>query len=208
MIPSSKFMKIFLTLALVLAGLFRAPLVQAQQRFQPGYLILQLGDTVRGYVEAPTRNTVMLGVAFKKTPQEAAKVVYPLKSVRSLQLTGGKTYVMRRMQPTMRHDTLRILLEPLVQGRANLYRSSRNVFTNSPEEEMFANSFTSVYYYIERSTETKRPPYLLNSNSYRQDLRSLFSDCGAAPAVTGKFSETNLIQLVRQYNACPTGSIR
>ena len=192
------------TLALTLAGLLIVPLVQAQKRFQPGYLVLQRGDTLHGSFEAPTRNTVMLGVTFKKNPQDADKLVYQLKLIRSLQITGGKTYMVRKMQPIMGRDTLRILLEPLVLGRANLYRSSRNVFTNNPEEEMFGNSLSSVYYYIEHGTETKRPPYLLNSSSYRQDLSSLFSDCGAAPAVAGKFSESNLIQLVRQYNACPT----
>jgi hypothetical protein len=180
----------------------------AQKRFQPGYLVLQRGDTLRGSFELPTRNTVMTGVTFKRNPQDADKVLYPLKVIRGIKFTGGKTYVVRKMQPMMRHDTLRILLETLVSGRANLYRSSRNVFTNNPEEEMFGNSLTSFYYYIERAAETKRPPYLLNSASFRQELSTVFSDCVSAPAVTGKFLEPNLIQLVRQYNACPAGSLR
>ncbi len=123
--------------------------------------------------------------------------------MRSLALAGGKTFVMRKMLPVMMRDTLCLLLETLVQGRANLYRSYYNIYSNDPDE-VFANQFTLVYYYLERAADPKRPPHLLQLRTFRQDLRRLFIDCPTAPAITGKFKEPNLMRLVREYNACGT----
>ena len=196
-------MRFHLVPAIVLLWfLFYSP-ARGQGSFQPGYLVLLRGDTLRGLVATPTRNTVMRGVEFKKSVGEANKIFYPNKLVRAVQLTGGKTYLMRKMQPMMLHDTLRILLEPLVQGRATLFRSSRNVFSNDSDAEMFGNSFSSVYYYVERVNTTTRPPFLLNPTHFRENLDALFADCPTAPTITGKFEEPNLVHLVRQYNSCP-----
>lgn len=201
--PHPDFMRLCFFTALVLCGfLFSSP-AQAQGRLQPGYVVLLRGDTLRGLLEAPTRNTVMRGVDFKPSASPADKTFYPIKLLRAAGLTGGRNYVVRKMQPMMFHDTLRILLEPLVRGRVTLYRSSRNVFTNNPEEEMFGNSLSKDYYYVEHSNMSARPPFLLNPNRIRDELGALFSDCPKAPAITGKFEEPNLVQLVRQYNACP-----
>jgi len=48
----------------LLAGVLSAPAAQAQ-RFQPGYLVLGRGDTLRGLLEAPTRSTATQGVTFR-----------------------------------------------------------------------------------------------------------------------------------------------
>ena len=186
-------------------GLVQFSTVRAQKRYQPGYLVLQRGDTLRGILEAPTRNTVARGVVLRKSEKPAEEVFYPVKIIRGLSLTGGKTYVMRKMLPIMRHDTLCLLLEPLVQGKATLYRSGYSLYTNDPDEA-FANQFSIVYYYIETATNRIRPPYLLQANTFRQDLSRLFSNCPTASAITGKFSEPNLVHLVQQYNACPASS--
>lgn len=195
-------MRVCFVPAIVLLWFFSYSPARGQGRFKPGYLVLMGGDTLRGLVEAPTRNTVMWGVNFKKNAGEVNKIFYSIKVIQAIQLTGGKTYLMRKMQPMMFHDTLRILLEPLVQGRATLFRSSRNVYSNNPEEEMFGNSFSSVYYYIER-VDTTRPPFLLSPTRFWENLGALFADCPTAPAITGKFEESNLVHLMQQYNTCP-----
>ena len=197
-------MRNFPALVFLIIGLVPFSAVRAQKRFQPGYLVLQRGDTVRGIFEAPTRNTVARGVVLRKSEKTAEEVFYPVKTIRGLSLTGGKTYVMRKMLPLMRRDTLCLLLEPLVQGTATLYRSGYSLYTN--DNEAFANQFSIVYYYIEAANNLIRPPYLLQENTFRQDLRRLFNNCPAAPAITGKFSEPNLVHLVQQYNACPSSS--
>ena len=196
-------MRFCLAPAVVLLWFLSSSVAWAQGRFQPGYVVLLRGDTLRGLVEVPTHSTVMRGVDFRKSAGEANKIFYPIKLLRGVQLTGGKTYLVRKMQPLMLHDTLRILLEPLAQGRATLFRSSRNVFSNNPEDEMYGNPFTSTYYYVERANTTTRPPFLLHPTRFREELSALFSDCPVAPAITGKFEEPNLVRLVRQYNACP-----
>ncbi|MDO7884097.1 hypothetical protein [Hymenobacter cheonanensis] len=190
----------------LLAGLLAAPAAQAQQRFQPGYLVLERGDTVRGLLEAPTRSMATQGVYFRKSAATEPQF-YPIKAVRSLRVVEGKTYVVRKMQPMMGHDTLRLFMEPLAQGRATLYRSSYNALANDPNA-VFANQLSFAYYYIGQASTPGRPPYLLQSNTFRSDLRSLFSDCPSAPAVSGKFTEDNLTRLVQQYNACTTGLTR
>ncbi|GAA3990278.1 hypothetical protein GCM10022407_38500 [Hymenobacter antarcticus] len=163
--------------------------------------MLQRGDTLRGLLVAPTRSTVARGVIFRTDGKTAAEAFYSVKLLRGLGLTGGKKYVVRKMLPTMRRDTLRLLLEPLAQGQANLYRSSYNLFTNNTDE-VYSNQFSLLYYYVESTANLTRPPYLLQANTFRSDLTSLFSDCTSAPAITGKFSEANLIKLVQEYNRC------
>lgn len=186
---------------ITLVGILSFSAAQAQKRFQPGYIVLQRGDTVRGIVEAPTRSTVARGVLFRKNADATDKVFYPVKTIRAVGLTGGKSYVMHKMQPVMKHDTLCLLLEPLAQGRANLYRSTYNPLTNNPEAT-YANQFSFVYYYIERPINKEIAPYLLLENTFREALRNVFSDCLTAPVVTGKFNEQNLLHLVQQYNTC------
>jgi hypothetical protein len=189
-----------------MAGLFATSAAQAQQRFQPGYLVVERGDTVRGLLEAPTRSMVTQGVYFRKNAATEPQL-YPIKVVRSLHVAEGKTYVVRKMQPVIHHDTLRLFMEPLVQGRATLYCSSFNSLANDPGA-VFANQFSFSYYYIEQENTPNRPPYLLQSSTFKSDLRSLFSDCPNAPAITGKFTADNLIKLVQQYNACATSLTR
>ena len=190
--------------ALMLHGCLFYSSAQAQGRFQPGYVVLLRGDTLRGFVETPTRNTVMRGVEFKNNAGQVDNIFYPIKALRAAGLTGGRSYVVRKMQPMMFHDTLRILLEPLVRGRATLFRSARNVFTNNPEEDIFGNSFTNSYYYVERMNTTSRPPFLLRADRFRDDLGALFRDCPTAPPITGKFEEANLVHLMQQYNSRST----
>jgi len=171
------------------------------QRWQPGYLVLQRGDTLRGLLEAPTRSTVAFGVRFRKSATTPVQPRYLIKQVRGLRLDNGKAYVMRRMQPVMGGDTLCLLLEPLVQGRATLYRSGYDVFSHNPDE-VYANSFSLIYYYLEPARTAARPPYLLSSRSFQANLTSAFRDCPSAPTVGGSFTEANLVRLVRAYNAC------
>ena len=191
--------------ALLLLLMMIAPVcfstAQAQKRFQPGYLVLQRGDTVRGLLEAPTQNTVARGVILRKNDTPTNDIFYPVKLIRGLRLVSGKTYVMRKMLPVMRRDTLRLLLEPLAQGRANLYRSSYSLHTTSMNK-VYSNQFSGLYYYVESSGNPTRLPYLLQADTFRQDLRNLFSDCTSAPAITGKFDEANLVRLMQEYNSC------
>ncbi|AMR29194.1 hypothetical protein A0257_20245 [Hymenobacter psoromatis] len=202
-------MRIYLVALLLSAGLLVAPAAQAQKQYQPGYLVLQRGDTLRGLLETPTIGTVARGVKLKKN-SAAEPVFYPVKIVKALHLASGRTYLERTMQPVAFGDTLHLLLEPLVRGRATLYRSLYNVFANNADV-LALSTFYTMYYYIERHTEHvefDRPPYLLQSSTFRSDLRSLFSDCPHAPAVTGKFVEANLISLTQQYNACTGRLVR
>ena len=174
---------------------------QAQKQFQPGYLVLQRGDTLRGLLEAPTRSTVARGVKFRKNEKPTDNTFYPVRMIRGLRLASGKSYVTRKMLPVMQRDTLRLLLEPLAQGPANLYRSSYTLYTNNLDE-VYSNQFSLVYYYVDITAIPTRPPYLLQSTTFRSDLASLFSDCSSAPAITGKFNEANLVRLVQEYNNC------
>lgn len=189
----------------LLASLLGAPAAQAQ-RFQPGYLVLGRGDTLRGLLEPPTRSTATQGVNFRKSSATAPHL-YPIKELRSLRLAEGKTYEVRKMQPMIRRDTLRLLLETLVRGRATLYRSPYNALASDPGLQ-YTNPLSQVYFYIAEDKTPNRPPYLMQASTFKTDLRSLFSDCPTAPAVTGKFTEDNLTRLVQQYNACTTGLTR
>lgn len=195
-------MRVLLATGLFVA-LFFSQKAQAQGRFQPGYVVLTRGDTLRGLVQAPTRSTVARGVALRKSPPATDQVFYPVVAVRAVSLTGGKRYMMRKMLPVIFHDTLRLLLEPLVQGRANLYRTGYNLYGNAMTDA-YANQLAAVYYYAEAGNNTAYPT-LLQEKTFRQNLASLFSECPGAPAVKGQFSEANLVRLVQQFNACPGG---
>jgi hypothetical protein len=177
--------------------------VHAQKRFQPGYVVLQSGDTLRGLVEAPTQNTVARGVKFRSNEKTSNEAFYPVRIIKGLRLASGKTYVMRKMLPVLGRDTLRLLLEPLAQGRANLYRSYYRLFTNNLDE-VYANQFSLVSYYVETTVHPTRPPYLLQESTFHSDLASLFRDCPSAPDITGRFNEANLVRLLQEYNNCTT----
>lgn len=194
-------MRIFIIFLTLTITLIQSPIARAQKRMQPGYIVFAHGDTLRGELEVPTRSTVARGVMFRKDLASSNRQFYPIKQLRSLHLTDGRSYIMRKMLPVANRDTLCLLLERLAGGRANLYRSTYNLFGNNPDE-VYANQSTLIYYYIERSVDRTRAPYLLQATTFRNDLRSLFSDCSAAPGITGKFSESNLLHLVQQYNAC------
>ena len=162
-------MRVIFLAAAVFAGLLTCPAARAQNPFRSGYVVLTRGDTLRGLVQTPTRSTVARGVDFKQNQAATSAAFYPVSSLRAVSITGGKSYVVRKMLPVMRRDTLRLLLETLVQGRANLYRSSYNLFSNNPNE-VFANQLSLVYYYVESAANQIRPPYLLQANTFQRDL--------------------------------------
>jgi hypothetical protein len=194
-------MKIIIVFLILTVTLIQSLTAQAQKRMQSGYIVFAHGDTLRGELEVPTRSTVARGVMFRSDSNSSDKQFYPIKKLHSLHLMNGRTYMVRKMLPVANRDTLRLLLERLAYGRANLYRTTYNLFANNPDE-VYANQSTLIYYYIERAVERTHAPYLLQATTFRNDLRSLFSDCPNAPNITGKFSESNLLQLVQQYNAC------
>jgi hypothetical protein len=173
---------------------------QAQADAVPGYIVLERGDTLRGSIKPIGVGDLTRGVYFQPGTAPESRL-YPVKVLRAVGMTGGPRYETRKMTRMLGGDTLRVLMEPLIKGRANLLRSAYDPHYNQIDR-VYANSLALRFYYIERGSGPYRAPFQLTENNFRESLRSLFSDCPNPPVVKGPFTEANLLKLITEYNTC------
>ncbi|MBC6697492.1 hypothetical protein [Hymenobacter sp. BT190] len=188
------------TIKIVLAlSLLMLNTITARAQYVEGYLITVQGDTVRGYVRAPTASTMAQAIIFRQQITiETPQIRYPLKQLKGVELLGNKTYVIQKLQPILGKDTLRVLFQPLtIKGPIHLFRLDYNVRV-SDASALGGSSYENVFYYIKQG---QGPPIELTSKSFRPLFKQLFQNCPSL-AATGRFDQANLIYLVNSYNAC------
>ncbi|WBO84664.1 hypothetical protein [Hymenobacter yonginensis] len=174
-----------------------APLhAQKATPYKPGYVVSLAGDTVRGYVLPPTARTMGMSLRFRLQPTDP-DILYPLKTVRGAGLQAGKTYRVRKLQPVVGRDTLRLLFQPLAVGSLTLYRLDYEI-RNSDASALNGTRYENTFYYLEQGNNAL---VLVQAGSFRQVFGGLLATCAPGP-VTGRFDEANLRRLVSLYNAC------
>ena len=191
MLSLQKYATLFFLLFLI--GQQRS-LAQSADRLQPGYIIPLQGDTVRGFVEPLARFVTAQGIGFRTAASTPSQRYQP-EQLRGFGLAGGKSYVTRPVLLGTR-DTLRVFLEHLIAGGANLYRLDYEI--QRAVDPMSLQRYNTTFYYIDLNGTM---PLLLQEETYRGMLKNVFSAC---PAVSAKpisrFDQPHLVEAVLRYN--------
>lgn len=186
----------------------------AQTNFQPGYVVLPAGDTLRGEVDArgAIRNARL---ARFRTAPDAAVIEYQPRQLRGYGFVGDRVYqaetvlladsAQRLGQPYAPADTLArpSFLEVVLRGKLNLLflrdeRSNDHYYVQprgQPAQELVQKiSLTNA-----GGTTLRR-----KSDDYRRTLAAATQACLAVqPAITKvDFDLRSLTRVVGQYNAC------
>lgn len=206
--PASSF-RLLLLLLLVIAG----PCCRAQV-FEPGYLVVGRGDTLRGEVENAYWQDPPVEVRFRTTPGGPVRA-YSAQQVRALYLASGRL---------MRHELLpldRSAETAVSRLRRGLYFNQRpdsvlaDVLVDGPAPLLRVVLSNVTHYFVRKPGQ----PYLelaerrylreqnggwvaTDGNDYANKLRYYFADCPVVSAAADQtaFTAPALAQLVQLYN--------
>ncbi len=192
----------------LLACLLRwaAPEAVAQPNYQPGYVVMSTGDTLRGLVNDRAEMKNARECSFKAVPDEAPRQYGP-EQLNGYGFTTGKMYESRRI----RLDSVTVatvFVELLVKGRLSLYhyKVGDRYFAEKPPEEL--RELTRV----EKRIERDGIPYVVVHALYKGTLTYMTLDC---PRLKRKIDRLpldldDLLRVVQEYNACSdtTASVR
>ncbi|KAA9331636.1 hypothetical protein F0P96_15500 [Hymenobacter busanensis] len=204
------FIRFGLLLFLLLAGIS----VVSAQVFEPGYLVLSSGDTLRGEVENNFWNDPPTTVRLRSAAGSPA-VAYPARRLRAVQLTSGR--LLRRelllidfgasnnlnklpgsLIIAQRSDT--VLADVFVEGSASLLGirlgDVKHFFVR--REQRAYIELADRQYLAERDGRQQ----VVDGNNYRNQLLVYFGDCQSVVQALGKtaFMAEALSNLVQLYN--------
>ncbi|MBD2722072.1 hypothetical protein [Hymenobacter armeniacus] len=184
------------------------------QTFEPGYLVLQRGDTLRGEVENAFWEEPAKTVRFRPTAT-ARPVTYTSQQLRSLGLASGRLlrhelltidmdaetrlpYLSHRITHRPRPDS--VMADVLVQGPATLLgivlNETRHYFVQRPGQPRLE---LAAHNYLLAKDGRER---IADANNYKSQLLLYFGDCEAVTSLLSNtsFTEEGLQRLVRAYN--------
>jgi hypothetical protein len=184
------------------------------QTFEPGYLVLQRGDTLRGEVENAFWEEPAKVVRFRPTAT-ARPVAYAARQLRSVSLASGRllrrelliidfdaetrlSYLQHGISHRPRPDS--VLADVLVQGPATLLgivlNETRHFFVQRPGQDRLE---LAAHNYLVIKNGTQR---IADANNYKAQLLTYFGDCQYVTSLlpTTAFTEKEMQRLVRAYN--------
>lgn len=200
-----------LLLLLLLGPLSRQASAQV---FEPGYLVLSRGDTLRGEVENAFWTDPPKTVRFRRNAS-GPLVAYRAAQLRAVQLTSGRllrhellpidySAVQRTNQASygyvIRQQPDSVLADVLVEGPASLlsvvWNQTHHYFVRregKPYLEMTERRYIDNYGPQVRAVD---------GNNYRGQLEIYFGDCAPALEVSrrAQFVATDLAEVVQSYN--------
>lgn len=168
---------------------------QAQSDFRPGFVVLNNGDTVSGYLEYSVRDIQEKECRFRREKQGTTTHYSPVE------LTGygfesGRQYVTRTIP--IEGDNRSVFLQRLQSGRANLYLYDDKFYLEK-------DSLFQLPVPKKREVNTDNGMYVVQDNLYVGLLSMTFADCKMElknPAYEIRW----LSKAVQAYNRC-TGSV-
>ncbi|MBJ6108016.1 hypothetical protein JAO73_03265 [Hymenobacter sp. BT523] len=189
------------------------------QTFEPGYLVLQRGDTLRGEVENAFWEEPAKTVRFRPTAT-ARPVTYTSQQLRSVGLASGRLlrhelltidmdaetrlpYLSHRITHRPRPDS--VMADVLVQGPATLLgivlNETRHYFVQRPGQPRLE---LAAHNYLLYKDGTER---IADANNFRGQLLLYFGDCPAVTALLPgtAFTDEGLRRVVRTYNRACSG---
>lgn len=185
------------------------------QVFEPGYLILSRGDTLRGEVENEFWSSPPKVVRFRSTAPAPIRT-YRASQLRAVQLTSGRL-LRRELLPIdysastnaaqleygliIRQQFDSLLADVLVEGQASLLRVEwgqvQHFFVRREQRPYLEMTERR---YLDNSSHNGVS--LRDGNNYRGQLNIYFGDCAPAVAVADRaqFTAADLIEVVQTYN--------
>lgn len=190
------------------------------QTFEPGYLVLQRGDTLRGQVENAFWEEPAKVVRFRPTAT-ARPVAYAARQLRSVRLASGRllrrelltidldaetrlTYLSRGVTHRPRPDS--VLADVLVQGPATLLgivlNETRHFFVQRPGKDYLELAGHNYLLFKDGADR------IADANNYQGQLLLYFGDCAAVTGLlpTIPFTEEGMQRVVRTYNRACSGA--
>jgi hypothetical protein len=191
------------------------------QSFEPGYLVLQRGDTLRGEVENAFWEEPAKVVRFRPSAT-ARPVAYASQQLRSVSLASGRllrrelltidlaaetrlAYLSDRIAHRPRPDS--VLADVLVQGPATLLglvlHETPHFFVQRPGQDRLE---LAAYNYLLVKNGRQ---LIADGNNYKAQLLTYFGDCPAVTSLlpTTAFNEEGMKRLVRAYNRQCSGAV-
>ena len=170
--------------------------LQAQENFQPGYIITNSNDTILGFI-TKLENESFNKCEFKKAYNQKV-TTYLAGQIRAYRFENDGKFFITKKIPVISGDSVRFL-EYLIKGKANIYFMRDN----------------TDHYYIETENnpilELSEPLTLfekmdggayIKPSSYRGKLKFMLADCPELyPEIEGtKLFAPELIKLAKDYH--------
>lgn len=202
-------------------------LIASAQKYAPGYVLLNNGDTLQGFIQTENWRLAPEIVHFKKSPTDEVHTYSPLL-IHSFRVKGGDWYFSYvgdidpssllddhlNYDPTP--DTLRvaIFIRTVVLGKVSLYyardKNDRMHLFLQKNGGVISELSYKKYYKDEvvvadyRNEITRRA--IMSNQIYKQQLINAFADC---PVVSMEilprplaYSKNDIMDLVLAYNRC------
>ncbi|GGE98316.1 hypothetical protein [Hymenobacter cavernae] len=198
---------------LALLSFFYVRLSYAQQ-FEPGYLVLSHGDTLRGEVENEFWEEPPTAVRFRKAPDERLQS-FPAGQLRSVCLSTGRL-LRRELLPIDRYAEVRlqylttgvphkqvpesVLADVLVEGPASLLgiiiNETKHFFVRREGQPYL--EMAERHYLASQNGQMN----VFDGNDYKSQLLVYFGDCESAvkASETVPFTAEGLKKVVQAYN--------
>jgi len=172
----------------------------AQVNYQPGYIVQNTGDTLRGWIDYRSSG-IMSEVCNFRRSKTAESTVYTPKELRSFQLDRGKAFVAEKV------DASQYFLEVLYNGCLEVYALKTTLGDTRYFARKKDTELTEITYQAERTIENEQV-YLKESAQHIIALKRMVKD---QPEFfqridqMGSPNAPNLVSLAIAYQkkACP-----
>jgi hypothetical protein len=200
------------TLLLTSLGLALAANQVQAQVFQPGWVLLAKGDTLRGEVEDNAWEEAPERVRFRAAAGAAIET-YTVPTIRAFRLREGRFFRLETLPLdrgaqkqlsylapwlTRKPQPETFLVEVLVDGPASLLRTAvadvQHYYVRRAGQP--ALELAERYYLREQDGRQT----MADGNNYKGELLTYFGDCPAAAQAIGRFEASALVAVVQAYN--------
>ncbi|KUG06395.1 hypothetical protein [Solirubrum puertoriconensis] len=207
-------MRFFTRIALLCFGLLLGTLQASAQVFEPGYVVLAAGDTLRGEVENNYWSAPPKDIRFRPTAQ-TPPTTYLARQLRGVHLESGRL-LRREVLPidyTVTSDLKRMPEQLRIEQRPDTVLA--DVLVTGAASLLMIEDGNVKHYFVQR----EQRPYIelvprkhrqnqggitkvVDANNYRGQLELYFLECPSVVAALPKtaFTETGLTNLVQLYN--------
>jgi hypothetical protein len=191
----------------ILTLLINFSLIEAQNDFRQGFIILNTGDTIFGKIDFRSDLSNGTHIFFKKD-SISISMEYTPDLISAYRFLNDKFYISKKVKVGKVERP--IFLECLISGRVNVYFS---VQEGEPIDiNKLGGTVNEGHYYIEKDTlireidnnsiMSKDMQYTYNTNQYKNMLKVYFSDYPDIFKEVDKlgFNKKSLINISKKYN--------
>lgn len=143
--------------------------INAQKKYEPGYIVTISKDTLSGYIASLTDAELTHNISFKHNESSANTVDYSTEQLQGFGFSSGRIF--KRMSGSIPNgntqDTISVFAKRLVEGKVDLY-VWRKKGTNGADYFMYNNeSIRKVHLTKPRKNEVKLEGSTYNATRYK-----------------------------------------